>query len=191
MYTAIDADRVASLTRSLAPARPPKASKASRNLFTIKVVLGESLAAASGVSRVDPFVTLSDERGSRIAKTRTLYESTEPRWSETFDVSVEGQMWIAATVWNRNLVDEHELLGRTYISLDPETFGDFLAHDLWQDLDTVGRLLLRVSMEGEKDDIQFFFGRAFRSLKRAENDMTRNIVDKVRLYMNCIWLGAT
>ena len=35
-------------------------------------------------------------------------------------------------------------------------------------------------MEGEKDDIQFYFGRAFRALKRAENDMTRKIVDTVK-----------
>lgn len=179
MYTAIDADKVAELTRVSGPPVPRK-NQTSRNLFTIKVVLGEGLSTANGVSRVDPFVTLSDERGLRIAKTRTLYETTEPRWSETFDVSVEGKMWIAATVWDRNLVDEHELLGRSYICLDPAVFGDFLPHDMWQDLDTVGRLLLRVSMEGEKDDIQFYFGRAFRSLKRAENDMTRIIVDKVR-----------
>lgn len=177
MYTAVNADKVAELTRSQAPPVPTK--HAQRNLFTVKVVLGEGLATADGVSRVDPFVTLSDERGVRIAKTRTLYETKEPRWSETFDISVEGKMWIAATIWNRNLVDEHELLGRTYLALDPAVFGDYLPHDMWQDLDTTGRLLLRVSMEGEKDDIQFFFGRAFRSLKRAENDMTRMIVDKV------------
>ena len=184
MYTAVDADRVATLTRSRPPALPTKGSSApadiTRNLFTIKVILGEGLANSDGVSRVDPFVTLSDERGLRVAKTRTLYETTEPRWAETFDVSVQGKMWIAATVWDRNLVDEHELLGRTYLALDPNVFQDYLPHDLWQDLDTTGRLLLRVSMEGEKDDIQFYFGRAFRSLKRAENDMTRSIVDKVR-----------
>ena len=47
------------------------------------------------------------------------------------------------------------------------------------DLDTQGRILVRVSMEGEKDDIQFYFGRAFRSLKRAEGDMLRIFIDKV------------
>src|SRR5262249_8086983 len=49
----------------------------------------------------------------------------------------------------------------------------------WLDLDTQGRLLLRVSMEGESDDIQFYFGKAFRTLKRCERDMTRKITDKV------------
>jgi len=51
--------------------------------------------------------------------------------------------------------------------------------DLWLDLDTQGKLLLRVSMEGEKDDIQFYFGRGFRALKRAESDMSRKVVDTV------------
>lgn len=34
-------------------------------------------------------------------------------------------------------------------------------------------------MEGEKDDIQFYFGRGFRSLKRAEGDMVRIFIDKM------------
>ena len=38
---------------------------------------------------------------------------------------------------------------------------------------------MRVSMEGEKDDIQFFFRRGFRSLKRAEADMPRIFINKV------------
>jgi hypothetical protein len=34
-------------------------------------------------------------------------------------------------------------------------------------------------MEGERDDIQFYFGKAFRTLKRTERDMTRKITEKV------------
>lgn len=55
-----------------------------------------------------------------------------------------------------------------------------MVHDLWLDLDSNGRILLRISMEGEKDDIQFYFGRAFRSLKRGEGEMVRIFIDKVR-----------
>lgn len=67
-------------------------------------------------------------------------------------------------------------------------YSDFLPKDVWLDLEDsnqkkmASRILLRISMEGEKDDIQFYFGRAFRSLKRAEDDMTRTIVDKVRRF---------
>lgn len=84
------------------------------------------------------------------------------------------------SVRDRALIGKHDTVGRAYVCLDPRRFGDFLTHDLWLDLDDGhGRILLRVSMEGEKDDPQFYFGRAFRSLKRAESDMVRVFVDKV------------
>lgn len=86
-----------------------------------------------------------------------------------------------ASVRDRALIGKHDTVGRAYVCLDPRRYGDFLAHDMFLDLDTAGRLLLRISMEGEKDDIQFFFGRAFRSLKRAEADMLRIFIDKVCL----------
>lgn len=85
------------------------------------------------------------------------------------------------SVRDRALIGKHDSVGRAYLCLDPRRFGDFLAHDLWFNLDPSGRILLRVSMEGEKDDIQFYFGRAFRSLKRSEGDMVRIFIDKVRL----------
>jgi hypothetical protein len=84
------------------------------------------------------------------------------------------------SVRDRALVGKHDTVGRAYICLDPKRFGDFLTHDMWLDLDTSGRILLRVSMEGEKDDVLFYFGRAFRSLKRADGDMVRIFIDKVR-----------
>jgi|SRR5712672_2547942 len=99
---------------------------------------------------------------------------------ETFDISVEKPLWLMVSVRDRALVGKHDTVGREYICLDPKRFGDFLVHDLWLNLDTSGRILLRVSMEGEKDDIQFYFGRAFRSLKRSEGDMVRIFIDKVR-----------
>jgi rubrerythrin len=102
---------------------------------------------------------------------------------ETFDISVEKPLWLMVSVRDRALVGKHDTVGREYICLDPKRFGDFLVHDLWLNLDTSGRILLRVSMEGEKDDMQFYFGRAFRSLKRSEGDMVRIFIDKV-----CDWL---
>lgn len=83
------------------------------------------------------------------------------------------------SIRDRSLVGKHDTVGRAYLCLDPRRFGDFLTHDLWMPLDSQGQVLLRVSMEGEKDDIQFYFGKAFRSLKRAETDMVRIFIDKV------------
>ena len=178
MYTAIDADKVSEMARDQ-PAAVAEKQTTHRNLFTVKVVLGENLVALDETSKVDSFLTLSDQAGTRRAKTRTIYDTPDPRWSETFDLSIEGSLWLAATVYKRNLVENHDLIGRALLHLDPRKYGDFLPHELWLELAPHGRVLVRISMEGEKDDIQFYFGRAFRSLKRTEADMVRIIVDKV------------
>lgn len=180
MYTALDADRVAEVAAEQAPPVPEKAASQARNLFSVKIVLAETLASPNGTTtKPNPFLTLSNPKGERLAKTRTLYDTSDPRWSETFDISVHGALWLAATAYSRNLVEDHKFLGRALIHLDPRKYDDYLPHELWLDLNTNGRLLVRISMEGEKDDIQFYFGRAFRSLKRTEADMVRIIVDKV------------
>jgi hypothetical protein len=98
---------------------------------------------------------------------------------ETFDISVEAALWLMISIRDRSLVGKHDIVARAYICLDPRRYGDFLAHDVWLDLEPYGRVLVRISMEGEKDDILFFFGRAFRSLKRTEGDMIRIFIDKV------------
>jgi hypothetical protein len=190
MYNSLDADKVSRIVEINTPPPLPTADSAPpRFLFTVKIVLAENLSPPSGNSRtkkLDPFLILSDPAGYRVAKTRTLYETNDPRWDETLDVSVKGDLWLRATVYHRNLVDHHDHVGCAYIHLDPRKFSDFLAQDVWFRLEDQnrqpleGRLLLRISMEGEKDDIQFYFGRAFRSLKRAEGDMVRTMVDKVR-----------
>lgn len=187
MYNKLDADNVARILEEHEPPQPERIQD-QRFLFTIKIALGENIVPSDGSAsrKMDPFLILSDSRGERVAKTRTLYDTSEPRWDETIDVSVRGDLWLRATVWNRKLVDTHEMVGLAYVHLNPLEYGDFLARDVWLALEDKtgkridgGRLLLRISMEGEKDDIQFYFGRAFRSLKRAEADMTRTIVDKM------------
>lgn len=105
--------------------------------------------------------------------------SLNPRWDESVDVTVSGPLNIVATIWDYDTFGDHDFVGRTSLKLDPIHFSDYLPREFWLDLDTQGRILLRVSMEGERDDIQFYFGKAFRHLKRTERDMVRKITDKV------------
>ncbi|KAI8990411.1 hypothetical protein BD414DRAFT_483553 [Trametes punicea] len=181
MYEQMEADKKMEVLEHSAPPVPEKVDRGDRFLFTVKIAIAEGLVPldSSPSAKLDTFVTLSDEQGNRLAKTRTIYESLNPRWDESFDLSVDKPLWIMISVRDRALVGKHDTVGRAYLCLDPKRFGDFLTHDLWMDLDTQGRILLRVSMEGEKDDPQFYFGRAFRSLKRAENDMVRVFIDKM------------
>lgn len=164
------------------PPPPPEKGEKSRYLFTVKIVQAENLVPLdnNASTMLDTFVVLSDEHGNKLAKTKTIYDTLNPRWEETFDITViENPLWVMASVRDRQLVGSHDTVGRGYLCLDPRRFGDFLTHDLWLDLEPGGRILVRVSMEGEKDDVMFYFGRAFRSLKRTENEMARIFVNKM------------
>jgi hypothetical protein len=80
MYSQMEADKLAEIIETQAPPVPEKTER-PRFLFTVKVCLAEKLIAADGSpsSLLDTFVTLSDEQGNRLAKTRTIYESLNPR----------------------------------------------------------------------------------------------------------------
>ena len=158
--------------------------KATNYVFTIKIVEAEDLKACDINGLSDPYVVLGDEYQKRLAKTRIIHANLNPRWDETVDILTQGPLNIVATVWDWDQLGEHDCVGRTSIKLDPSHFSDFLPREYWLDLDTQGRLLLRVSMEGERDDIQFYFGKAFRNLKRTEREMTRTITDKLSAYIN-------
>jgi hypothetical protein len=79
LYNRIHADDVARALEDLAPPLPPKSDERERFLFTVKIVHAENLPPNDSTSKLDTFVTLSDEKGVRLAKTRTIYESLSPR----------------------------------------------------------------------------------------------------------------
>jgi hypothetical protein len=79
MYDQMQADKVSEVLKKA----PPVPDKVERDtfLFSVKIVIAENLVPldSSPSSRLDTFVTLSDETGKRMAKTRTIYESLSPR----------------------------------------------------------------------------------------------------------------
>lgn len=162
-----------------------KTRKPSKYTFTVKIVEAEDLKACDPNGFSDPYVVFGDEYQKRLYKTRIIYRNLNPRWDETFDVTVQGPVNLIATVWDYDTFGDHDYVGRTSIKLDPHYFDDYLPREFWLDLDSQGRVLIRVSMEGERDDIHFHFGKAFRHLKRTERDMVRKITDKVSNYAKC------
>ena len=163
---------------------PPKIRGGTKFVFTIKIIEAEDLKAGDMNGLSDPYVVLGDEYQKRLAKTKTVYANLNPRWDESIDIVTTGPLNVIATVWDWDALGDHDCLGRTSLKLDPSHFNDYMPREYWLDLDTQGRLLVRVSMEGERDDIQFYFGKAFRTLKRTERDMTRNITDKLSAYIH-------
>lgn len=177
----MNADACAEVIKKFEPPPLRRQRKDESFIFTVKILEAEDLRACDINGLSDPYVVLVDELQKRLAKTRVINGSLNPRWDETVDIMTHGPVNVIATIWDWDIMGDHDCVGRTAIKLDPSHFKDFLPREYWLDLDTQGRLLVRVSMEGEKDDIQFYFGKTFRALKRTERDMTRKITDKVCL----------
>ncbi len=80
MYNQIQADKFTEVIENHAPPVPSK-NESPRFLFTVKIVMAEGLNPLdnSPSSTLDTFVTLSDQDGHRVAKTRTIYETLNPR----------------------------------------------------------------------------------------------------------------
>ncbi|KAI9591169.1 hypothetical protein BDF19DRAFT_456043 [Syncephalis fuscata] len=185
LYDTLDVDEVAYLL-STNPQRKLKLTSTSDGppvyIYTVKVVLAENLADCDQNGLSDPYVVLQSGE-VEMARTRVIQESLNPRWDETFEFRLSASIEVLATVFDKDLVGGDDICGTAVFRLQPSLFGDFLAHDIWLDLKPQGRLLIRVSMEGEKDDIRFHFGKAFRTLKRTQADMARMIVDEMSGYV--------
>ncbi|KAI5294001.1 hypothetical protein KEM52_004873 [Ascosphaera acerosa] len=180
----VDADRCAEILQKYAAPLVKKQKKATSYVFTVKIVEAEDLKACDLNGSSDPYVVLTDEYQRRLLKTRVVNSNLNPRWDDSIDITTSGPLNIFATVWDWDAVGDHDFVGRTSVKLDPSFFQDLGPQEYWLDLDTQGRLLIRVNMEGERDDIQFYFAKAFRTLKRTERDMTRKITDKLSAYID-------
>jgi len=180
----VNVDGCADVVKKHAPPVAHRQRKVSSYVFTIKIVEAEDLKACDVNGYSDPYVVLTDEYQKRLSKSRIIYRNLNPRWDESVDITTQGPLNLIATIWDWDALGDHDYVGRTSLKLDPSHFGDFLPREYWLDLDTQGRLLVRVSMEGERDDIQFYFGKAFRTLQRTQRDMTRKITDKLSAYIN-------
>lgn len=158
-------------------------SKQGVQRYTIKIVEAEDVISTQS-SAPKTYATMNDDEGRRLHRTRTVYAGSNPRWDETFDVSTTNSLSLRCRVWNESRNNEnHNLAGGCGLKVDVSLYKDLVPRQFWVELDTGGRVLLRIHMEGERDDIHFYFGRAFQTLTRTEREMIRLIVDKLAPYI--------
>jgi len=180
----MDVDACAEILNKIDGPKQAARRRTAKYVFTVKIVEGEELKACDPNGFSDPYVVLCDEYQKRLHRTRVINRNLNPRWDESVDISVEGPLNLIATIWDHDMFGDHDFVGRTSLKLDPVHFSDYLPREFWLDLDTQGRILIRVSMEGERDDIQFHFGKAFRHLKRTERDMVRLVTSKLSMHIS-------
>ncbi|WVQ81673.1 hypothetical protein IAT38_003798 [Cryptococcus sp. DSM 104549] len=152
-----------------------------RHVFTVTVLRGEGLLGRGLHKPADGFVTVVDkETGERCVKTKTILGVEDPKWEQSFEVSVSSIKILELQVYDRQLVGKHDCIGLATFKLDPRAFADLAIRDIVLPLNPRGVVHIRISMEGgEKHDVQYHLSAAGRSLGRAEADMVREIVDKM------------
>ncbi|KAJ2701032.1 hypothetical protein H4218_001702 [Coemansia sp. IMI 209128] len=172
-------------------------------LLSFKVIRAESLeifkeqygAAVDAGAR--PYVKLAVTRqvDSEVTKRSTFGKtrpapvgSANPRWNESFDLQVDSREEFLAPLEARVCTrDGPKRLGyrektraRAFFAPPSElAFGVDGSVDVVLDLEPSGHLLLQVTMDGERDDVEFYSGRMFRFLERAMSDMQHRIVEQV------------
>lgn len=174
----VDSEHQASLLARVIKNEP----KSNNFFFTIKICEASGLKACDMNGLSDPYVTLVMDQ-KQIARTRTVYEDLNPVWNETFELTLSSGRNLILTVWDENAALSHSLCGRTLINIDPHGFRDFDPQDFWLELKPQGHLRINITMESERDDIRFYFGKSYRKLMRTESDMIRDIVDKFQAFI--------
>ncbi|CAO3595997.1 unnamed protein product [Absidia cylindrospora] len=182
LYQMMDVDEIAEYLRENGGTTIEKEDQINF-LYSVKAVRAENLQPKDSNGLSDPYVIFEID-GKQICRTRTVYETLNPRWDQTFDLWLGNEtVSVLGVVYDEDLLTSHDECGGAWFKLSPEYFDDYQSHELALDLHPQGKLVLRITMEGEKDDIQFWFGKAFRTLKRAENDAAGLIVDRMGRYI--------
>jgi hypothetical protein len=184
LETQINPEKISALASTI----KSKQTQGTNNVFTISVVKAENIKPSGGDGLSSTYVVLVDSsQRKEIGKTKTIPKSLNPVYEEEFDFESSSKTTssITATIWNHSSrASSHELLGRTVLQLDPKKFrNDGVPEEIVRDLDLQGKLIFQVSLEGEKDDILFSFGRVYRSISRTMERIYTFIVDKFSVFI--------
>lgn len=174
LYRDMDVDEIVQILRDNEPA--PEQTEEEPHQFEVVIVSAERLLPMDTNEKSDPYVVLSHDE-KELFRTKTIYANINPRWNEVYETTLTKEITYLVCVYDAEKTQSNRLCGWQYLCIDPQEYEDYMPHDVWLDLAQIGRLLLRITMKGERDDVQFFFGKTFRSLKRKEADLSGMIVD--------------
>ncbi|KAJ3217267.1 hypothetical protein HDU67_008179 [Dinochytrium kinnereticum] len=156
---------------------------------TTGAVGGATTAAQSGAP-----VVLNGS-ACEMARTRVIYETLNPTWDETFTMMLPPVTRLEVTIFSKNMLTSDELCGRATIDLGSKTrlrrkLADHHTHDVFVEAEPQGRILLRMTMEGEEEDVDFWFRRTKERLVRTRDDFLRSLCAKLTPYVKEIMIKS-
>ena len=173
---------------------------APNQIFTVCVIGAEDIKAynSDGSSNVSVSIINSAKR-QEIGRTKVVSGVSSLTWNEEYEISKTESSPILLTlnVWyhsNSTLQSFRgdELCGRAVLLLDPRDFpSDGIAVNKTVDLDTQGKLLIRISLEDQSMDAVHSINKAYRTLIRTRDKVIELIVDKFSPFVSFAFSRST
>ncbi|KAJ3347766.1 hypothetical protein HDU83_001818, partial [Entophlyctis luteolus] len=123
-----------------------------------------------------------------LGRTRPINDTINPVWDESFSAILPPVSHLDVYLYSRNLISD-ELCGKTVIDLSGrlsrlrQKLTDHHTHDVYIEFDPQGRGLVRMTLEGEVEDVDYWFRKSRERLKRTQNDLTRALTVKISPYL--------
>lgn len=137
-----------------------------------------------------------------VARTGIVFQNLNPRWNYEFTASFENSVELQLEVKDYDAFNVAEMCGTAFFALSAagNAFNDFQVHELWLDLHPQGKVQLRIQKENSRrghsntlgiasmtasdgTNIEYFFRKAFRELKRCSADICGLMVAGMREFM--------
>jgi hypothetical protein len=116
-----------------------------------------------------------------------MTDTVNPTYNDSFQVILPPVLRLEVAIFSKNLLTADEVTGTAIIDLSPGSrlrrrIVDNQTHDVYVELEPQGRLLLSITMDGEQEDVDFWFKRTNERLIRVRDHFLRSLTANVFLF---------
>jgi len=156
--------------------------------FSMEVIYAENLKPCNKNGLSNPYVVIKvPEDNNELIKTSIINDSINPRWDETFQVFMVPTKSLEVCIYNKtSFLSSDEVIGKKTIHFSTN-WCDHQTHELIVKLEPQGRLLIRITMDGEGEDLSFFFKKSKQRLIRTSHDFIRELAYRITPYVKEVY----
>ena len=113
-----------------------------------------------------------------MARSRYISDSLNPTWDETFECILPMVESLEVMSYSKNILADDSRLH--------QKLEDQQTHDTYLELEPQGRILIRLTLEGGDEDVDFWFRRSRERLGRTRDVYVRALTAKVYIRFSSI-----
>ncbi|KAI8833020.1 hypothetical protein BC829DRAFT_437351 [Chytridium lagenaria] len=181
---------------------PSSISETVKGSFKFHIAYAENMKAVTSSGLSNPYLTVQVPEGTftddkstlltgsscELLRTKVMHDTVAPTWDETFTVLIPPVSRLIVTVYSKNMLMADEVCGRVVVDLGSRTrlrrkLEDHQSHEVFVEMEPQGRVLLRMTMEGDEDDIEFWERKTRERLMRTRGDFLKGLCSKITPYI--------